>query len=126
MDKIVLKEPTRTTPFIKLDYDHGLIEFKGKLTPENCSDLFDPIIQWIDEYIDHPLDKTELNIQLEYFNTRSSIYLLDIFRKFESLTDKNRKIIINWICESDDFDMIEAGEDYQAIINIPINIIEFN
>lgn len=126
MDKIVLKEPTRTTPFIKLDYDHGLIEFKGKLTPENCSDLFDPIIQWIDEYIDHPLDKTELNIQLEYFNTRSSIYLLDIFRKFECLTDKNRKIIINWICESDDFDMIEAGEDYQAIINIPINIIEFN
>lgn len=126
MKRNVLKEPTKTTPFIRLDSKQGLIEFKGKMIPEDSSSLFDPIIQWIDEYTNQPSKRTEFNIQLEYFNTRSSKYLLDIFRKLENIYKKHYEIIINWICESDDFDMIEAGEDYQAIIDIPINIIEYN
>ncbi len=126
MKRTILKEPTKTTPFVRLDSESGLIEFKGKMIPEDSSLLFDPIIQWLDEYTHKPSQRTELNIQLEYFNTRSSKYLLDIFRKLEYIYNKQYEIIINWICESDDFDMIEAGEDYQAIVNIPFNIIEFN
>ena len=32
--------------------------------------------------------------------------------------------IINWHFEEDDEDMEEAGEDYQAIIQVPFNMVE--
>ena len=31
---------------------------------------------------------------------------------------------VNWYFETDDEDMAEAGEDYQAIISIPFKMIE--
>ena len=33
-------------------------------------------------------------------------------------------IMIKWYYEEDDEDMLEAGEDYQSIINIPFKMIE--
>jgi hypothetical protein len=32
-------------------------------------------------------------------------------------------IVINWFYEEDDEDMLEAGEDYQAILSIPVQMI---
>ena len=44
-------------------------------------------------------------------------------RNLESINWKT-SITINWHYEEDDEDMLEAGEDYQAIINIPFKMIE--
>ena len=62
-----------------------------------------------------------MNIQLEYFNTSSSKCILDLFKKLEAI---NKAITIHWYYEVDDEDMLEAGEDYEAIINIPFKMIE--
>ena len=124
MHTIVLKDATPNSPYLNLNPQSGLMDIKGIMIPENSHTLFDPIVQWVDEYLIHPSLQTELNIQLEYFNTRSSKFLLDIFRKFEKLYLNKHKVIVNWICDEDDFDMIEAGEDYQAIVKLPFNIIE--
>jgi hypothetical protein len=64
-----------------------------------------------------------VNVQLEYFNTSSSKCILDVFKKLESINGRT-SITINWHFEEDDEDMLEAGEDYQAIINIPFKMIE--
>jgi hypothetical protein len=63
-----------------------------------------------------------VNIKLEYFNTSSSKCILDVFKKLETVGGTN--MTINWYYEEDDEDMLEAGEDYQAIINIPFKMIE--
>ncbi|HAW19252.1 MAG TPA: nuclear pore complex subunit, partial [Flavobacteriales bacterium] len=74
-------------------------------------------------YGDNSKSDTVVNIQLEYFNTSSSKCILDVFKKLESVNGKTT-ITINWHYEEDDEDMLEAGEDYQAIINIPFKMIE--
>ncbi len=68
--------------------------------------------------------KVKVNIQLEYFNTSSSKCILDVFKKLEKINSGGSTVIINWHYEEDDEDMLEAGEDYEAIINVPFKMIE--
>ena len=67
---------------------------------------------------------TVLHIQLEYFNTSSSKCILDLFKKLEVVRTTGNEVVVNWHYEEDDEDMLEAGEDYQAIINIPFKMIQ--
>ena len=71
-----------------------------------------------------PLDKTVVNIRLEYFNTSSSKCILDVFKRLESIHRAKHDVEINWFYEEDDEDMLEAGEDYDSIIKVPFKMIE--
>ena len=64
-------------------------------------------------------------MKLDYFNTSSSKYLLEIFKKFEKKSGQELKVVIHWIYEEDDWDMRDCGLDYQEIIKIPFEFIEF-
>ena len=55
-------------------------------------------------------------MKLEYFNTASSKIILDIFTAIEKIAN-DRKVV--WHYDKDDEDMLEAGEDYQALIMLP-------
>jgi hypothetical protein len=123
MDPISI-EGTAKTPTIKFEYDQGFLEIKGRSIPENSIEFYKPLIDWLDKYSSNPQIKTNVNIQLEYFNTSSSKCILDVFKKLESLHNKGSQIVINWFYEEDDEDMLEAGEDYQAIINVPFKMMQ--
>lgn len=120
----IIREGTPKTPYVKLDGEKGLVEIKGRSIPENSVEFYKPLIDWLDKYGNVPLEVTNVNIQLEYFNTSSSKCILDIFKKLELIYKKGSKVQINWYYEEDDEDMFEAGEDYQSIIDIPFSMIE--
>jgi hypothetical protein len=63
-------------------------------------------------------------VQLEYFNTSSSKCILDLFKKLELVRATGNEVTVYWHYEADDEDMLEAGEDYQAIINLPFKMIQ--
>lgn len=120
MDNLTI-EGSAKTPTIEFKAEGALL-IKGRSIPENSIEFYKPLIDWIGTYGASPKDDTEVNIQLEYFNTSSSKCILDVFKKLETLS--NTKVAINWYYEEDDEDMLEAGEDYQAIIDIPFKMIE--
>jgi hypothetical protein len=122
--EILLIEGSAKTPTIKFDSKAGLIEIKGRSIPENSIEFYKPLIDWLDKYSSNPRPNTTVNIQLEYFNTSSSKCILDVFKKLETINKGgNSEVIINWHYEEDDDDMSEAGEDYQAIINVPFKMV---
>lgn len=114
-------EGSAKTPTIEFN-GSGELLLKGRSIPENSIEFYKPILDWIENYGGSPKDKTVVNVQLEYFNTSSSKCILDVFKKLETLSET--AIEINWYYEEDDEDMLEAGEDYQAIIDIPFKMIE--
>jgi len=63
-------------------------------------------------------------MKLEYFNTSSSKCILDLLKRLEKINQAGSKVSVNWYFESEDEDMEEAGEDYQAIIKLPFKMIE--
>ena len=114
-------EGTAKTPTVDFK-SNGELLIKGRSIPENSIEFYKPIIDWLSDYGNSPQSDTAVNIQLEYFNTSSSKCILDVFKKLESLPDTSVKV--KWYYEEDDEDMLEAGEDYEAIIDLPFEMVE--
>ncbi len=125
MLKPFIKEATTTTPEIKLDADNGTIELSGSIISVDTPALFDPILEWIDEYLNNPLRRTQIKLHLEYINTRASRYLLEVFKRIEKSCHRDEiDVLVKWICDKDDLDMLEVVEDYKALTDIPFEIVE--
>jgi hypothetical protein len=120
MEKYTI-EGSPKTPNINFDLIGGILEIKGRSIPENALDFYKPLIEWMGEWVKASPAKTEFHVHLEYFNTSSSKCLLDLFRKLEPLGD-NATVL--WHYESDDEDMLEAGEDYEAILSVPFRMVK--
>lgn len=123
MESIVI-EGTPKTPSVNFDSESGVLHLRGRSIPENSIEFYKPLVEWLDEYAGKPQSKTAVNIQLEYFNTSSSKCLLDLFKKLEVMHKNGSDILVKWYYEEDDEDMLEAGEDYQSIVNVPFKMIE--
>ncbi|NOY37768.1 MAG: DUF1987 domain-containing protein [Chlorobi bacterium] len=123
MEPLII-EGTPKTPTVKFDAETGVVEIKGRSIPENSVEFYKPLVDWLEEYKASPASKTQVNIQLEYFNTSSSKCILDVFKKLEAIHKAKHDVEINWYYEEDDEDMLEAGEDYESIIRIPFKMIE--
>ncbi len=124
MDNLIIDGGVKT-PTVMLNADSGKFELSGRSIPENAVDFYKPIFEWLDNYTENPQGNTTVDIRLEYFNTSSSKCLLDVFKKVEKL-EKNKEgsVSVNWFYETDDEDMLEAGEDYDIIIAVPFNMVE--
>lgn len=124
MVKDIIIDGTPNTPTVRLISTEGIIELIGRSIPENPYNFYSPVKKWLDEYSLSPNKLTIVNVKLEYFNTSSSKLLLTFFKTLEDMNNNGSKIEINWYFEENDEDMQEAGEDYNAIIKIPFNIIK--
>jgi hypothetical protein len=120
MEKINI-ESTPKTPSIKFDPAEGRLEMKGRSIPENSVEFYRPIIESLEIYANSPKPLTQVDIHLEYFNTASSKCILDVLKQLEIINRKGNQVNINWHYEEDDEDIREAGEDYQAMVNLTFN-----
>ncbi len=123
MENLVV-EGSPKTPTIKFNPEEGKLLIQGRSIPENSIDFYKPLVDILEEYAGNVKPATRVDIVLEYFNTSSSKCILDVFKKLEKINEAGGGVAINWHYEEDDEDMLEAGEDYQAIINIPFKMVE--
>jgi hypothetical protein len=110
---------------IHLDKSDGIFEFSGKSRPENAIEFFDPIFDWVDEYILNPNPVTEINFKLEYYNSSSAKVLLRLIVRFEQLIEKGLEARIKWHYRKSDEDIQEAGEDFATLVNIPFEYVDY-
>lgn len=123
MEKLYI-EGSAKTPTIDFNHEDGILELKGRSIPENSIEFFKPLNDWVDSYGKAPCEATTVDVKLEYFNTSSSKCILDFFKKLEKVGETS--VTVNWYFETDDEDMEEAGEDYDAIVGLPFKIIEID
>ncbi len=112
------------TPYINFDATTGIMVMKGRSTPENSVEYYEPITNWVLNYIQSPAENTIIKVQFEYFNTSSSKCILDVLKKFAEIHKAGKSAKVEWYFEEDDEDMKEAGEDYGDIIKMPFEVIE--
>ncbi len=123
--EVIKIQGTDDTPNVILDKDNNNLEISGRSLPEDVNMFYEPIMKWIDEYAQGPNDKTEFNFKLEYFNTASSKIILDILLKFEEIAENGNDVNIKWHYHEDEEDMLEAGEEYADIVEIPFEYISY-
>lgn len=111
-------------PTVIIDSENGLIELSGSSIMENPLEVFIPVFNKIAEYVDNPQPKTTVNFKLTYFNTSSSKLLLDLIQNLENVHKQERSVIqVNWYYFEDDENMMEIGEDFAMLCNVPIDIL---
>jgi len=119
-----LKIPaTKNSPEILLNPE-GMIRIRGRSIHENMFGFFKPVEDWVNEYIKNPADITCVDMSLEYFNSASAKLIIQLFQKISHVQLRNKKFIVNWYYEEGDEDILERGEYFSSVLNIPFNFIK--
>lgn len=116
-------DATNLTPFISFDAQNGKLELKGRSIPENSLEFYRPVFEWLDSYVSTPAEKTIVEIQFDYFNTSSSKCILDILKRIDKIDAAGKNVLIKWLYDTNDEDMMEAGEDYSDLLDAPFDLI---
>ncbi len=116
---------TKNTPEIVLNPD-GMIRIRGRSIHENVTEFFAPIETWISDYIEKPADMTQVDIILEYFNSASAKVFIHLLQKVTYVTLKDKKFVFNWYFEDGDDDILERGEYFSSVLDVPFNFIRTN
>ena len=121
--EVIKIEPSNKSPQVHLDKSNEVFEIIGRSIPENTQEFYSPILDWLSEYSGDTNSATNFKFKLEYFNTSSSKCILDICRALENMHQAGKDIKITWVYEEYDEDMLEAGEDYEAMVDVPFEIV---
>lgn len=122
MDELRLTA-TKNTPEIMLNPE-GVIRIRGRSIHENVTEFFKPVENWISEYIKEPQDTTYVDINLEYFNSASAKIFIHLFQKVTYVALKDKKFVFNWYYEEGDEDILERGEYFSSVLDVPFNYIK--
>jgi len=109
--KSLIIEQTPKTPQIDLDQLTGDLIFSGKSIPENAAKIYDPVLNWVTEYIKKPNPTTNLRLNLEYFNTASILWLAKIFRVLIHIKEPEYVLIVHLYLPVDEFEEMRDFED---------------
>ena len=114
-------EGTEDTPRIILDKKKGIMEISGRSLPEDSTDFYRPVLDWIEAYVNDPNPATVFTFKLEYFNTASSKLILDVLYALEDLNG----IKVRWYFHEEDEDMEEAGQEFSELVEIPFEFVAY-
>jgi len=115
-------EGTKTTPEVHLDAKTGELKFSGRAIPEDPGTFFTRILEWMEEYFQSVGKGASAEFTLEYVNSGSSKYFLEIIRLVNSSHLKGMESKIVWLYEEDDESIEELGELYESTVELPFEL----
>jgi hypothetical protein len=111
-------------PSVSFDAANHVLEIAGESYHEYTVEFFQPIMDWLKNYLATPDKTVVFNFKMTYFNTSSSRRFLEIFDMLEDYhTKKNGQVTVNWYYQAGDLDMLESGEEYAEDVGLPFNFI---
>ncbi len=121
----LLLTATDKTPAVKFLPDEGSLEISGCSIHENADRFFRPLLDHVEIYARNPARTTLIRISLTYFNSSSAKYVLDLLKLLdETHVAGTSKVALEWCYEEGDLDMLEAGQDYKGLLEMPVRLVE--
>jgi len=123
MESLVIPEGLNT-PVINFDAHTGKLEITGNSIPEDVAGFYQPVFNWLMQYVEQPAKNTELHIHLNYFNSASAKVILDILNYLEALLDRDVNVQVFWHYLDIDEDMFSTGKEFQSLVKLPFQFIQ--
>jgi hypothetical protein len=111
MMKELIIEQTSKTPLIDLNRVTGDLLFSGRSIPENATKVYEPVLRWVTGYVSEANPTTNLRLDLEYFNTASSIYLAKMLKILCQIKVPEYVLIIHLYFPFEEFNEMNEFED---------------
>ncbi|MFO8021358.1 MAG: DUF1987 domain-containing protein, partial [Perlabentimonas sp.] len=114
----ILIDKTADCPYVNFT-EEGLLEIEGRSITEDVFSFWQPLVDWIEQYIKVPADKTKVVVYLEYTNSSSNKYLNEMMKLLDKCAAQGNDVEIIWRYEEDDESILMLGQDLDALITIP-------
>jgi hypothetical protein len=119
-------EATATTPKVNFDAQKGFLEIEGESYPENAYRFFEPLLKWIDDYLQENSQKgMEVHLKFNYFNTSSSKCILDMMELMERHAQEGTKIRVIWHYLEQDEDILQSGEEFAEDVALDFTFVSY-
>jgi len=103
-------EPTNKTPEVDLNHITGELILAGRSIPENAAKLYENILKWVTEYSLNPRQTTNLRLNLEYFNTASTIWIARLIKILCGIKKEEAMLMIHLYFEIEEFENMEEDD----------------
>lgn len=103
------------TPQIDLNPYTGELIFRGRSIPENASNLYEQVFKWVNDYSKKPRLTTNLRLNLEYFNSASTIWLAKIVQVLCKVKKSGYTLFIHLYFDLEDFDSMNQDDLREAL-----------
>jgi len=128
MEKLTLA-PTLNSPGVNLNPEANKFDFTGESRPENVRSFYLPILEWLEQFATEVSGKKgntplEFTFNLEYFNSTSAKYILDIFKVLYAINQSGSPLKVFWHYEEDDEDMLEVGMEMSRMSRIVFDYVK--
>lgn len=125
MENFYLKG-TEETPEIVFDKNKPEFRVTGKSYMEDATAHYTKVLVWLEEYSKTPNSSTIFKFQLEYVNTSSSKIVHDILNVLENIHLEGNEVLVEWYYYREDEDMLELGQEFEEIYEVPFKFEEIN
>lgn len=132
MDSLII-EATEDSPKIIFDTVSNRFMISGESRPENAGKFYTPVINWIVSYEETLSARKQAKddsvlvfiFKLDYFNSTSAKYIMDILLIIKKFVDQGYNINIEWHFDKRDDDMLDAGNEFSDTVDLKFDFIEY-
>ena len=112
-----------TSKTLSVNCENGLIELKGCSIANDPRSFFNPIMNWVKEYIKHPAELTEVICKFDYIDTASFKHLFTILQELVIINKDSNKVVVKWYYYYEDPEILELGEILQGRLDLNFELI---
>ncbi len=114
-------------PTVDFNYETGVCLISGESYLEDTIEFYEPLLNWMKQYITEIRKPIVFDIKLTYYNTSSSRSILDILDLLKMYEEEGGNVTVNWhYDEEEQSDIEEEVEDYMIESDLHINLIPVN
>lgn len=115
-------QPNASRPAIRADWEAGIVSMRGDSYPENSFELFQPLIEWVTQYLNTAGRPLHLELELVYINTSSIRAMMDIFDLMETAHQQGVQTSVRWTYEAANERVGELAGEFREDCTFPFEI----
>ena len=115
-------EASPTSFGIEFKGSEGLLRFLGNSYPENAVDFFQPLLQWVHDYVRIPRKHTLVEFRVNYFNTSSSKYLFQIMEFICAFHAKGNPVKVIWVSNEENNEMLDTWHEIMGELEMDYEV----
>ncbi len=120
--KHIITDGDLKSPHIDFNHLTGDLILSGRSIPENAAKVYEPLLLWIAEYIKFPKKTTNFRLNLDYFNSASTIWISKLIRALGKIEKEDSVLFIHIYFDMEDFEEMDDEDLRQTVSSLIGNV----
>jgi len=120
--KHIITDGDLKSPHIDFNHLTGDLILSGRSIPENAAKVYEPLLLWIAEYIKFPKKTTNFRLNLDYFNSASTIWISKLIRALGKIEKEDSVLFIHIYFDMEDYEEMDDEDLRQTVSSLIGNV----